>query len=71
VRQIRAGWWRTLADTRQNRAVLAAAGLLWAARVSARLGDRQKVCCKLGHVGPVTDAWTVLREADQARRAAD
>ena len=26
---------------------------------------------KLGHVGPVADAWAVLREANQARRAAD
>ena len=26
---------------------------------------------KLGHVGPVADARTVLREANQARRAAD
>ena len=24
---------------------------------------------KLGHAGPVADAWTVLREANQARRA--
>ncbi len=26
---------------------------------------------KLGHVGPVADAWAVLREAKQARRPAD
>jgi len=26
---------------------------------------------KLGHVGPVADAWAILREANQARRAAD
>jgi RNA polymerase sigma-70 factor, ECF subfamily len=26
---------------------------------------------KLGHVGPVADAWAVFREANQARRAAD
>ncbi|HUN35169.1 MAG TPA: RNA polymerase sigma-70 factor [Trebonia sp.] len=26
---------------------------------------------KLGHVGPVADAWAVLREANQARRAGD
>ncbi|HEX4659329.1 MAG TPA: RNA polymerase sigma-70 factor [Streptosporangiaceae bacterium] len=26
---------------------------------------------KLGHVGPVADAWAVLREANQARRPAD
>ena len=26
---------------------------------------------KLGHVGPVADAWAVLREASQARRSAD
>ena len=26
---------------------------------------------KLGHLGPVADAWAVLREANQARRAAD
>ena len=26
---------------------------------------------KLGHVGPVADAWAVLREANQARRSAD
>ena len=26
---------------------------------------------KLGHVGPVADAWTVFREANQARRPAD
>ena len=26
---------------------------------------------KLGHVGPVADAWAVLREANQARRRAD
>jgi RNA polymerase sigma-70 factor, ECF subfamily len=26
---------------------------------------------KLGHVGPVADAWAVAREADQARRPAD
>jgi hypothetical protein len=26
---------------------------------------------KLGHVGPVGDAWAVLREADQARRPTD
>jgi RNA polymerase sigma-70 factor (ECF subfamily) len=26
---------------------------------------------KLGHVGPVADAWTVLREANQARRTTD
>jgi RNA polymerase sigma-70 factor, ECF subfamily len=26
---------------------------------------------KLGHVGPVADAWTVLHEANQARRAED
>jgi RNA polymerase sigma-70 factor (ECF subfamily) len=26
---------------------------------------------KLGHVGPVADAWAILREASQARRSAD
>jgi RNA polymerase sigma-70 factor (ECF subfamily) len=26
---------------------------------------------KLGHVGPVADAWAVLREANQARRPGD
>ncbi len=26
---------------------------------------------KLGHVGPVADAWAVAREANQARRPAD
>jgi RNA polymerase sigma-70 factor (ECF subfamily) len=26
---------------------------------------------KLRHVGPVADAWAVLREASQARRSAD
>jgi RNA polymerase sigma-70 factor (ECF subfamily) len=26
---------------------------------------------KLGHVGPVADAWAVIREANQARRPAD
>jgi RNA polymerase sigma-70 factor (ECF subfamily) len=26
---------------------------------------------KLGHVGPVADAWAVAREAKQARRPAD
>ena len=26
---------------------------------------------KLGHVGPVADAWAVVREAIQARRPAD
>ena len=26
---------------------------------------------KLGHVGPVADAWAVLREVNQARRPAD
>jgi RNA polymerase sigma-70 factor (ECF subfamily) len=26
---------------------------------------------KLGHVGPVGDAWAVVREADQARRPTD
>ena len=26
---------------------------------------------KLGHVGPVADAWAVLREANQARRPTD
>ena len=26
---------------------------------------------KLGHVGPVADAWAVIREANQARRATD
>jgi RNA polymerase sigma-70 factor (ECF subfamily) len=26
---------------------------------------------KLGHLGPVADAWAVLREANQARRSAD
>jgi RNA polymerase sigma-70 factor (ECF subfamily) len=26
---------------------------------------------KLGHVGPVADAWAVIREANQARRSAD
>src|SRR6266568_2532833 len=26
---------------------------------------------KLGHVGPVADAWAVMREANQARRPAD
>jgi RNA polymerase sigma-70 factor (ECF subfamily) len=26
---------------------------------------------KLGHVGPVADAWAVIREAQQARRPAD
>jgi RNA polymerase sigma-70 factor (ECF subfamily) len=26
---------------------------------------------KLGHVGPVADAWAVLREASQARRSTD
>jgi RNA polymerase sigma-70 factor (ECF subfamily) len=26
---------------------------------------------KLAHVGPVADAWAVLREATQARRAAE
>ena len=26
---------------------------------------------KLGHVGPVADAWAVLREANQARRPSD
>ena len=26
---------------------------------------------KLGHVGPVADAWAVLREANEARRTTD
>jgi len=26
---------------------------------------------KLGHVGPVADAWAVAREVNQARRPAD
>jgi len=26
---------------------------------------------KLGHVGPVADAWAVAREANQARRSRD
>ena len=26
---------------------------------------------KLGHVGPVADAWAVIREANQARRPTD
>ena len=26
---------------------------------------------KLGHVGPVADAWAVVREAQQARRPTD
>jgi RNA polymerase sigma-70 factor (ECF subfamily) len=26
---------------------------------------------KLGHVGPVADAWSLYREANQVRRAAD
>jgi RNA polymerase sigma-70 factor, ECF subfamily len=26
---------------------------------------------KLGHLGPVADAWAVAREANQARRPAD
>jgi len=26
---------------------------------------------KLGHVGPVADAWGVIREANQARRPTD
>jgi len=26
---------------------------------------------KLGHLGPVADAWAVAREANQARRSAD
>jgi RNA polymerase sigma-70 factor (ECF subfamily) len=26
---------------------------------------------KLGHVGPVADAWAVIREANEARRSMD
>ncbi len=26
---------------------------------------------KLDHLGPVADAWTILREANQARRSSD